>query len=283
MSGLGAADHETGHQWWSMMVGVNETWYGFMDEGFNQYQNILSGADRNNQPPNLDGVGQSYGRVSGDEHEAPLMWDANYGGPSYSFQAYGKAPMMLSMLGGVVGDTAVWRAHSEYAKAWRFRHPSPWDYAFFMSNALGRDLGWFWYYWLFTTESVDGSIAGMTSRAGHTSVTVRQDGQMPSPVVLRVKFAPSGAAIRTMPNAVMVDSVTALVTYPVDVWFGGSKQFVAELNFGARPIERVTLDPGCRFPDRDPSDNVWPRDPQGYAAFQAAQRQPQGGGSRCFN
>ena len=28
------------------MVGVNETWYGFMDEGFNQYMNILSGADR---------------------------------------------------------------------------------------------------------------------------------------------------------------------------------------------------------------------------------------------
>ena len=30
---------------------------------------------------------------------------------------------------------------------------------FFMNNALGRDLGWFWYYWLFTTERVDGSIA----------------------------------------------------------------------------------------------------------------------------
>ena len=49
---------------------------------------------------------------------------------------------------------------SEYAKAWRFKHPSPWDYAFFMSNALQhRDLGWFWNYWLFTTESVDGSIS----------------------------------------------------------------------------------------------------------------------------
>ena len=40
-----------------------------------------------------------------------------------------------------------------------FKHPSPWDYMFFMNRALGQDLGWFWYYWLFTTESVDGSIA----------------------------------------------------------------------------------------------------------------------------
>jgi len=279
MSGLGAADHETGHEWWPMMVGVNETWYGFMDEGFNQYMNILSGADLRGQPANLDGVGQAYGRISGDEREAPLMWDANYGGPMYSFQAYGKAPMMLSMLGGVVGDTAVWRAMSEYAHAWRFKHPSPWDYAFFMNNALHQDLGWFWYSWLFTTDRVDGSIANVTRRGSRTTVTVRQDGQMPSPVVLKVKFAPTGPAIRPMRNAVMVDSATAIVTWPADVWFSGSRTFNAVLDFGARTIERIIFDPQCRFPDRDPSDNMWPRDP-------AAQEAQGGGGmfgsTRCY-
>jgi hypothetical protein len=230
-----------------------------MDEGFNQYMNGLSRADRQGQPPNLDGPGQMYGRISGNETEAPLMWDANYGGPMYSFQAYQKAPLMLSMLGGVVGDTAVWRAMSDYAKTWRFKHPSPWDYAFFMSHALGRDLGWFWYYWLFTTESVDGSIQDVQWKNGRTTVTVRQDGQMPSPVVLQVRFAPTGPVIRPMSNATMADSVTAIVTYPVDVWFPGSRTFVATLEFGARPIEKIVLDPHCRFPDRDPADNVWPR------------------------
>jgi len=44
MSAMGAADHEAGHEWWPMMVGVNETWWGFMDEGFNQYMNILRGS-----------------------------------------------------------------------------------------------------------------------------------------------------------------------------------------------------------------------------------------------
>ena len=37
-----AADHEVAHQWWPMMVGTNETRYGWMDEGFNRYMNILS-------------------------------------------------------------------------------------------------------------------------------------------------------------------------------------------------------------------------------------------------
>jgi len=261
MSATGAADHETGHEWWPMMVGTNETWYGFMDEGFNQYMNILSRFDRMGQQPDLDGYGQRYGRFSGDETEAPLMWDANYGGPMYSFQAYSKAPLMLSSLGGVVGDTAVWRAMSDYAKAWRFKHPSPWDYAFFMDNALGRDLGWFWYYWLFTTESVDGSIQNVTTSGGRTTVTVRQDGEMPSPVVLEVRFAAEGPPIRSMPNSTMKDANTAVVTYPVDVWFGGNRTFDAQLDLGPRRIERIILDPGCRFPDGDVSDNMWPRDP----------------------
>ena len=259
-SNQGAADHETGHQWWPMVVGTNETWYGFMDEGFNQYMNILSDAHRRNQAPRLDGLGQSYGRTSGDEREAPLMWNSNLAGPMYGFQAYSKAPLMLSMLGGVVGDTAVTRAMSDYAEAWRFRHPSPWDYMFFMNRALGQDLGWFWYYWLFTTESVDGSIQRVTTTAGgRTTVIVRQDGQMPSPVVLGVRFAPTGPPIRMMRNSRMVDSATAVVTWPVDVWFTGSRTFQADLDFGGRAIDRITFDPFGRFPDRDPGDNVWPR------------------------
>jgi hypothetical protein len=263
MSSTGASDHEIGHQWWPMMVGTNETWYGFMDEGFNQYMNILSRDDRQHQPAILDGYGQLYGRVSGDEREAPLMWDANYGGPMYSFQAYGKAPMMLSMLGGIVGDTAVWRAMSAYAQTWRFKHPSPWDYAFFLDGALHRDLGWFWYSWLFTTDAVNGSIQAVHTEGSRTTVTVRQDGEMPSPVVLAVHFAPSrgGPALKRMPNATIVDDSTAIVTYPVDVWFTGQRSFDARLEFGARKIERIVLDPHCRFPDADVDDNTWPRQP----------------------
>lgn len=259
-SNQGAADHETGHQWWPMVVSNNETMYGWMDEGFNQYMNILSGADTRGVPPVLDGPGANYGNTSGNEYEPAMMWNANYAGPSmYSFQTYSKTPLMLSMLGGIVGDTAVQRAHKEWGTSWMFKHPSPWDYMFFMSKALKQDLSWFWYYWLFTTESVDGSIASVTSTAAKTSVVVKQAGQMPSPVVLQVKFAAKGAPIKAMKNAVMKDSVTAIVTYPVDVWFAGSRSFTADLTFGARKIEGILLDPGCRFPDRDVSDNVWPK------------------------
>ena len=257
-SDQGPADHETGHQWWPMVVSNNETAYGWMDEGFNQYMNILSSADRRKTAPNLNGLGQSYGRTSGNEDEPSMMWSANYAGGMYGFQTYSKTPLMLSMLGGIVGDSEVQRAMSEYAKAWAFKHPSPWDFIFFMDKTLGRDLQWFWYYWLWTTESVDGSIANVTQNGARTIVHVRQDGQMPSPVVLKVKLAASGPAVKPMANAKMLDDTTAIVTFPVDVWFIGNRTFQATLDFG-RAVESIQLDPDGRFPDKDPSDNVWPR------------------------
>jgi aminopeptidase N len=240
-------------------VGVNETWYGWMDEGFNSYMNILSRAHQQGRAPVLDSLGMRYGTISGNEQEPPLMWNANYGGPMYGFQAYQKAPLMLSMLGGIVGDSAVWRAMSDYTRAWLFKHPTPWDYAFFMNRALGQDLGWFWYSWLFTTDAVDGSIRSVSTAGSRTTVTIHQAGQMPSPVVLKVDFADAGPAITLPANGRMLDATSALVTYPVDVWFAGSRTFDAVLDFGGRRIERITLDPYGRFPDADAQDNVWPR------------------------
>jgi hypothetical protein len=277
-SNAGAADHEAGHQWWPMTVSNNETWYGWMDEGFNQYMNIPSDADAcalkvitgrgcaptpiigAANPLNFDGRGQRYGAsaASMGESESPMMWNANYAGPtSYGFTTYSKTPLMLSMLGGIVGDSAVQRAHAEWGRAWRYKHPSPWDYMFFMNRALGRDLSWFWNYWLFTTATVDGSIERVSMSGTRATVAVHQAGEMPAPVVLKVELGGSGTAA-SIASARMIDANTAIVTYPVDVWFNGARTFVTSLDFG-RPITKITLDPFGRFPDRAPADNVWPK------------------------
>lgn len=258
-SNQGAADHETAHQWWPMMLGTNETRYGWMDEGFNQYMNILSGADTQGKPYNLDGLGQSYGRMSGDENEAPMMWSANDAGSGYRFQTYQKAPLMLSMLGGIVGDQAVINAMKKYTAAWAYKHPSPWDYIFFMNNELGQNLEWFWYYWLWTTESVEGSIQEVKMAGNKTTVTVHQAGEMPSPVVLKIEFEAAGPAIKTLPNAKMIDATTAEATWPASVWFDGKRSFDAVMDFGKRKIKKITVDPHGRFPDANAADNVWPR------------------------
>jgi aminopeptidase N len=162
------------------------------------------------------------------------------------------------MLGGIVGDDAVQRAMREYAKVWSYKHPSPWDYIFIMNKELGQDLNWFWYYWLWTTESVDSAIADVTTTDTKTTITVRQDGEMPSPIILKIQLAPGLKSNKRVTNAQMVDANTAIVTWPVDIWLNGNRTFQAVLDFG-RPITAVTFDPNCRFPDRDATDNVWPK------------------------
>ena len=138
---------------------------------------------------------------------------------------------------------------SEYAKAWRFKHPSPWDYVFFMDNALHQDLGWFWYYWLFTTESVDGSIqrrdddrrGARRSRCGRTDRCRRR-------WCSRWSSRRTAGAIKPMANAKMIDDTTAIVTYPVDVWFNGSRTFNATLDFGGRKIDEDHARSGLPVP-----------------------------------
>jgi len=258
-SNQGAADHETAHQWWPMMVGTNESRYGWMDEGFNQYMNILSAADSRKVHYNLDGLGNSYGRISQTDNEAPMMWNATDSGFGYLFQTYYKTPLMLSMLGEIVGDDAVIEAMKKYTAAWAFKHPSPWDYMFFMNNELGQNLEWFWYYWLFTTESVEGSIQNVKTLNGKTIVTVHQAGEMPSPIVLKVEFESKGSAIKKSANLKIIDANTVIVTYPVSVWFNGKRNFDAVMDFGQAKIKKITLDPHGRFPDINLLDNVWPK------------------------
>ena len=259
-SNQGAADHEVGQQWWPMMLGTNETWYGWMDEGLNVYMNALSDADLRGTVANYDGAGQSYGRQSGDLDEPTLMWPSNNSGSMYGFQAYSKATLMLSMLGGIVGDDEVQRAMREYTEAWAFKHPSPWDFVFSMSNSLKVELGWFWYYWLWTTESVNGSIESVTNADSAQTVTIKQDGQMPAPVIIQVDFVADGPELKPVSNARILETGSAILTWPVDVWFDGARTFEAKFDFGARKIQRITLDPKRRFPDSNPQDNVWPRE-----------------------
>ena len=103
---------------------------------------------------------------------------------------------------------------------------------------------------------MDAKIEDVTASGTRMTVVVRQEGQMPSPVVLRVTLAEQGGPITSMRNA-RVEGNSALVTFPVDVWFNGSRTFRADLDFG-RAITRIQLDPACRFPDRNAADNVWP-------------------------
>jgi hypothetical protein len=241
-SSLGVTVHEFGHQWFPMMVGSNETRYGFMDEGFNGYIDAIAVARISNTVLARQIGVPGYRRIAGTELEAPMMWIADYAGPGYGVQTYGKAPMALNVLGAVVGDSAVGRALAEYAMAWKYKHPTPYDFFFSMNKSLGKNLDWFWYEWFFTTYTLDQSIESARIVGDQVELSVRDKGDMAMPIIVGIEWTNGNRTV---------------MTYPADVWFTGSRILTAKLPLSGRTIKSITLDPQDRFYDLDRSNNVW--------------------------
>jgi hypothetical protein len=241
-SSLGVTVHEFGHEWFPMTVGSNETRYGWMDEGFNDYIDAYAQADHDHKPVDIASSGAGYRRIAGTEMEAPMMWPSDYAGPNAGMTVYTKAPLALNALGGIVGDSAVHRAFASYALAWRFKHPSPWDFFASMNQSLGRNLDWFWYQWFFTSYPVDQAIESLTQRGGNAVVVVRDKGDMAMPVILRLDFT---------------DGTSTSVTRDADLWFTGTRSISVTLPTRGKTVKSVTLDPDNRFQDLDRTNNVW--------------------------
>jgi hypothetical protein len=236
--------HEAGHQWFPMMVGSNETRYGFMDEGFNEYIDAPANANITKQPISRESWAASYRRYAGTELEAPMMWLNDYMGPGSGVATYGKAPTALHALGGIVGDTAVQQALSHYAVAWKYKHPTPYDFFFSMNKSLGRNLDWFWYEWFFTTYTFDQSIKSVAVDGSDAVITVYDKGDMVEPVIAKVDFT---------------DGSTRTVVNPAEAWFGGTRTLAIRVPLGGKTLKSVTLDPENRFQDLSRGDNSWSR------------------------
>ncbi|MGI8547781.1 MAG: M1 family metallopeptidase, partial [Gemmatimonadaceae bacterium] len=239
---FGVTVHEFGHEWFPMTVGSNETRFGWMDEGFNEYIDAAAAADDTHQPEDMAPRSATYRRVAGSELEAPMMWPTNFLGPYATMTTYAKAPIALHALGGVVGDSAVHAAFANYAREWRFKHPSPWDFYMAMDRALGRDLGWFWNQWFFTTHTFDQAIESVTTRAGNAIVTVDDRSDMAMPIILRVDYT---------------NGSSDTVVQAADVWFTGTRAVIMTIPLRGKIIRSITLDPENRFQDLDRSNNSW--------------------------
>ena len=242
-SGVSTTVHEFGHSWFPMMVGSNETRYGWMDEGLNDFIEAPALGNITKQPPNYQNRSAGYQRVAGSELEAPMMWPSDFAGPNGGVASYSKAPIALYALSGIVGDSAVRRALSNYAVQWKYKHPSPWDFFMSMNKSLGKDLGWFWNEWFFTTYTLDQSIQSVATEGANAVITVYDKSEMVMPVIAKVVFT---------------DSTSQIVTVPVEVWFGGSRHATVGVPLRGRTIKSVTLDPENRFQDIDRTNNVWP-------------------------
>ena len=246
--------HETGHMWFPMQVGSNETRYPWMDEGFTQFDvaqgmRVLYGEPRHGGGgrPNDSEAGQraSYLRAARAGDDTPLMLPGtgdDYPESRYFVMYYNKTAQVLAALRAVLGAETFHRAFVEYGRRWIDRHPQPYDFFNAIASAAGRDLSWFWTTWFYEGWPLDQALDSVTPMGDSVAITIADRGLAPMPVRLAVTRA---------------DGSVQRLEVPVDVWLAGARRAVVRVAAAPR-VTRVEIDPEGLFPDADRTNQVWP-------------------------
>jgi hypothetical protein len=247
--------HEIGHEWFPMMVGSNETAYGWQDEGLNTFRTVFATEDHDgSRSTNRQDLRESYPPVAGSDFEQSLMTHADafpLTGPWYDVAAYDKPAMVLYVLRDVLGADLFDRTLSEYTRRWTLKHPAPQDFfnAFELAAANphgGRehppeDLDWFWRPWFYETDVLDLAVDDVEQRPdGDYAITVVNQGAAPAPIVADVQLA-DGSTRRLLGSAESLARQGAVTL---------------RLPPGQAPVA-VRLDPELAYPDADRSNDNW--------------------------
>ncbi|MCC5934256.1 MAG: M1 family metallopeptidase [Balneolales bacterium] len=234
--------HELAHMWFPMIVSTNERIYTWIDEG-----NTVFATDeaRHSRFPEVDkhaGTQQSYISFARNNREGELMrWsDFHYSQQAYGIASYPKPASVLVALRGVIGEDAFWEAYRTIVQEWAFKQMYPWDMFRTFERVSGMDLGWFWRSWYYETWTLNQGIAGLHIEDGESVIRIRDYGNVPMPVLLRI----------TRANGEVND---ARISH--EHWLTGTRN--AEYRAPYTDILRVEIDPDRHFPDIDRNNMVY--------------------------
>lgn len=154
--------HEAGHNWFPMIVNSDERHWTWMDEGLTTYIQFLAEQLWSEDYPSRRGEPRDIVDFMVSQNQVPIMTDGeslkNVGANAYAKPATALNILRETILGRELFDFAF----AEYARRWKFKHPTPADFFRTMEDASGVDLDWFWHGWFYTTDHVDIALANVT-------------------------------------------------------------------------------------------------------------------------
>lgn len=154
---IGVVIHEFGHNFFPMIVNSDERQWAWMDEGLNTFVQYLAEQEWERDFSARSGPAYSItDYMKGDKSQIyPIMtapdFDLHVGSNAYSKTATGLNILRETIMGRELFD----HAFKEYARRWKFKHPTPADFFRTMEDASSMDLDWFWRGWFFGTDHVE--------------------------------------------------------------------------------------------------------------------------------
>jgi len=238
-------EHEIAHTWFPFYMGINESRYGFMDEGWATTFELLIGRS----DMGIDRAENFYKqfRVRGwirdanAEEDLPIITPANVlKGVAYGNNAYGKPSLGYLAVKDMLGDELFRKCLHEYMSRWHGKHPIPWDFFNSFNNTSGKDLNWFWNSWYFSNGYIDFSVDKVSKSKKGYEVTISNIGGFPAPVNLVATYE---------------DGTTETFHQTPAIWEANLKQAVVTIPAGKK-IQSVQLNGGI-FMDADEKNNTW--------------------------
>jgi len=233
-------DHEIFHTLFPFYMGVNETKYAWMDEGWATIGEWIISPLIDSSI--VDGYGvEPYARGAGKEEDLPIITlSTQESDNDYYLNSYPKPAMGYLYMKDMLGDSLFLRGLHKYMEDWHGKHPTPLDFFGSMNAGTGRNLNWFWKRWFYDGGYPDLGITDLRHKGKTSSVVITNKGGKPVPVDLTIEYT---------------DSTSEKIHRSVAVWEKGDTELVIPIP-SAKPIQKIIL--GSTYtPDSHRADNVF--------------------------
>lgn len=239
---VGLTVHETAHTYFPFMMGINEQYYAWMDEGWASFFDHFLADSLENKSSRVGG-GWGFGN---DWEVPPMVPSRALDGQSYGFASYTRPQLAYIQLLDLLGYETFHRCLRTYMDRWKGKHPGPYEFFNTFNHVSGQNLDWFWKPWFFEFGYPDlgVTVARMDNVTGGPSgyvVYVERKGIMPVPVHLEVTYS---------------DGSKESIHRTAAVWQSSEKR-VLELSLSAGKTPQKVVLGGKTIPDSKPKDNVW--------------------------
>ncbi|MFT5886465.1 MAG: hypothetical protein ACI9IP_002932 [Arcticibacterium sp.] len=180
------AEHEIAHSYFPFYMGINETRFAFMDEGWATALEYLIGISDLGKETATENFKKfrvnRWINSKSMEQDIPIITPSNIvKGAAYGINAYGKPALGYLALKDLLGDLVFKTTLKSYMETWNSKHPIPWDFFYCFNNFSGQNLNWFWNRWFFSNHYIDLRIDDVKNERGQTIITVKNIGGMPVP------------------------------------------------------------------------------------------------------
>tara|TARA_B100000482_G_scaffold187550_1_gene166375 strand:- start:1832 stop:3643 length:1812 start_codon:yes stop_codon:yes gene_type:complete len=263
---LSVTIHELIHSWYQMLLGTNESYLAWMDEGFTSFAQNITFNNEFNEIYNLNSINpleRSYNRYysfikTGLEEPLSTHSDHFSTNQAYGVGSYTKGAIFLMQLGYIIGEDKLFKGLRRYYNEWKFKHPDEYDFLRIMEKEGGIELDWYIDYWIKTTHQIDYSLELNEKDKNKISVSINRIGKMPMPIEIEVLYEDLPSENYYIPLSIMRgekdNSDNKLIILDDWEWVNESYQF--DLDMSGKKIKKIEINPSGELADVNKSNNL---------------------------